>query len=59
VLLIELLAGADGPETEGDEVAPGVKLLYDGEGRVIGIEITNAKKHIISSALDKLTAAGS
>jgi len=27
VLFIELVAGADGPETECEEVAPGVMLL--------------------------------
>jgi uncharacterized protein YuzE len=52
VLHVELLAGADGPDTEGEEVAPGVMLLYDGNGRVIGIEITAASKTLAPGALD-------
>ena len=56
VLLIELVAGADGPETEGEEVSPGVVVLYDGAGRVIGIEITAASKTLAPGALDDLPA---
>lgn len=56
VLLIELVAGADGPETEGEEVAPGVMLLLDGAGRVFGIEITAASKTLVPGALDDLPA---
>jgi uncharacterized protein YuzE len=56
VLLIELLAGADGPQTEGEEVSPGVMMLYDGAGRVIGIEITAASKTLAPGALDNLPA---
>lgn len=44
VLLIELVAGADGPEIEGEEVSPGVMPVYDGDGRRIGVEITAASK---------------
>ena len=32
VLHVDLVSGADGPETEGEEVSPGVTLLYDAEG---------------------------
>ena len=56
VLFIELVAGADGPETQGEEVSPGVMLLYDGDGRVIGIEITAASKTLGEGALDNLPA---
>jgi uncharacterized protein YuzE len=56
VLLIELLAGADGPLTEGEEVSPGVMMLYDGAGHVIGIEITAASKTLAPGALDNLPA---
>jgi uncharacterized protein YuzE len=55
-LFIEFVAGADGPETEGEEVSPGVMLLYDGEGRLIGIEITAASKTLGPGALDNLSA---
>ena len=34
VLYVELAAG-DGPETEGEEVHPGVMLLFDAAGRII------------------------
>jgi uncharacterized protein YuzE len=56
VLLIELLAGADGPQTEGEQVSPGVMLLYDGDGRVICIEITAASKTLAPGALAGLPA---
>ena len=42
VLHIDLIPGADGPDTEGEEVTPGVVLLYDGHGWLIGIEIDTA-----------------
>jgi hypothetical protein len=45
-------AGAD--DTEGEELAPGVMLLYDGAGRIIGIEITAASKTLGAGALDRL-----
>ena len=56
VIFIELVAGADGPDTEGEEVSPGVMLLYDGAGRLIGIEITAASKTLGPGALDDLPA---
>ena len=31
VLHVDLVPGADGPGTEGEEVSPGVTLLYDAE----------------------------
>ena len=56
VLLIELVAGADDPKTEGEEVSPGVMMLYDGDGRFIGIEITTASQTLAPGALDNLPA---
>jgi len=49
-LLIELVPGADGPETEGEEVAPGITLLYKA-GRLIGVEILPASKIIAPEVL--------
>jgi uncharacterized protein YuzE len=37
------VALADTRAQEGSEVAPGVVLDFDAEGRVVGIEITRAK----------------
>jgi uncharacterized protein YuzE len=54
-LYIEL--GADGPQTEGEEVHPGVSLMFDGAGRIIGIEITSASQRLVPEALDNLPAA--
>jgi uncharacterized protein YuzE len=56
VLYVELAAG-DGPETEGEEVHPGIMLLYDGAGRIIGIEITSASKILAPEAIEKILAA--
>ena len=57
VLHVDLVPGADGPGTEGEEVSPGVTLLYDAEGHLIGIEITAASKILVPGALDALPAA--
>jgi uncharacterized protein YuzE len=57
VLHIDLVPGADGPETEGEEVSPGVTLLYDAHGRLIGIEIIAASQTLAPGALDALPAA--
>ena len=54
VLLVELVPGADDPGTEGEEVAPGVTLLYDAQGRLIGVEIIPASKIVAPEALDAL-----
>jgi uncharacterized protein YuzE len=42
--------GADGPQTEGEEVHPGVVLMFDRAGRIIGIEITSASKRLAPEA---------
>ena len=55
VLYIAL--GAEDDKTEGEEVSPGVMLMYDGDNRIVGIEITSASKKIASGALDQLAAA--
>jgi uncharacterized protein YuzE len=57
VLHVDLVPGADGPGTEGEEVSPGITLLYDAEGHLIGIEITAASKTLAPGALDALPAA--
>lgn len=45
--------GAEDDKTEGEEVSPGVMLMYDG---IVGIEITSASKKLALDALDKLSA---
>jgi uncharacterized protein YuzE len=35
---------------ESAEVAPGVVLDYDGDGRVVGIELLNARKRLAPGA---------
>jgi uncharacterized protein YuzE len=56
VLYIAL--GAEDDKTEGEEVFPGVMLMYDGDNRIIGIEIiTSASKKVAAGALDQLAAA--
>jgi uncharacterized protein YuzE len=56
VLHIELVSGADGPETQGEEVSPGVMRHYDGDNRLTGIEITAASETVGHGALDNLPA---
>jgi uncharacterized protein YuzE len=53
-LLISLVPGADGPDTEGEEVAPGIMLLYKA-GRLIGLEILPASKIVAPEALKVCT----
>ena len=43
VLYLALVPGAEGPDTEGEEVYPGVVLMFDGAGKIIGIEITSVR----------------
>ena len=45
------LARNEGPDTEGEEIHPGVMLMFDGEDKVIGIEITSASKLLAPAAL--------
>ena len=52
VLYNDMVPDADGPETEGEEVAPGVTLVYNKEGRLIGIEILPASKIVAPPYFD-------
>lgn len=36
---------------ESEEVAPGVVLDYDAEGRIIGMEVLSAREHLPADAL--------
>ena len=57
VLIIELVAGADGPEAQGPRrCRRAVMLLYGSDNRLIGIEITAASKTLAPGALDNLPA---
>ena len=51
VLLIELAPGADGPGTVGEETSPGVMLLYNHAGRLVGVEILPASKIVAPEVL--------
>lgn len=42
------------PVLESEEVAEGVVIDYDAEGRMVGMEVLNARKHL---PLDALVAA--
>ena len=42
------------PVLESEEVADGVVIDYDAEGRMVGMEVLNARKHL---PLDALVAA--
>lgn len=53
VLYIEIVAGADGAETEGEEIAPGIVFMDDRGDRSIGIEVTSASKKLTPGALEQ------
>lgn len=36
---------------ESEEVAPGIILDYDSDGRIVGLEILDARKHLAADAL--------
>jgi uncharacterized protein YuzE len=48
---------ADGVAIESDEVAPGIVLDFDAQGRVLGIEVLHASKTLAPGALAGLPAA--
>lgn len=49
---------AETPVSESEEVRPGVILDFDDEGRIVGVEILDAKQHLASGTdLTKLIAA--
>ena len=54
VLYIALARG--GPETEGEEVHPGVTLMFNGE-HLVGIEILPASKILAPAALAAMDEA--
>jgi len=43
---------ADAPSVESDEVRPGVVLDFDANGRLVGIDLTNASTHTDLHQLD-------
>ena len=43
----------EGPNTEGEEVHPGVVLMFDGD-RIVGVEILPASKILAPGALEGL-----
>jgi uncharacterized protein YuzE len=38
---------------ESDEVAPGIVLDYDAEGRIVGLEVLDARAHLSPELLTK------
>jgi uncharacterized protein YuzE len=41
---------SDAPVKDSAEVSPGIVLDYDDQGRVVGIELLNAHKHLAPGA---------
>lgn len=41
---------ADSPVVESEEVADGVVLDFDGDGKIVGFEFLEARKHIAAGA---------
>lgn len=50
-------AADDAGYDASQEVAPGVYLEFDTQGRVIGVEITSVSKHPVSAAPARFAAA--
>lgn len=49
---------ADGPIVDSQEVSPGIVLDFDGDGRVVAIEILDVSEHVAKGAdFSHLTAA--
>jgi uncharacterized protein YuzE len=46
-----------GAYVESEEVAPGVTLDFDADGRVIGIEVLNVRERMASGVRDEPKAA--
>ena len=44
------------PVEESEEVAEGVVLDYDRDGRIVGIEVMDARRHLSPDLLDKTAA---
>jgi uncharacterized protein YuzE len=52
------LSFSDAPTVDTEEVAPGIMLDFDDEGRIVAIEILDARKHLAADIDFKaLTAA--
>ena len=51
------IALVEGAVTESEEVAPGIVLDFDAEGRVLGIEVLNASATLAPGALESLATA--
>ncbi len=41
-----------GPVHDSEEVSEGVVIDYDAEGRMVGIEVLDARKHLPADALE-------
>ena len=41
---------------ESEEVADGIVLDYDSDGRIVGIEVMDARRHLSPELLDKAAA---
>jgi len=41
---------ADAPVVESEEVAPGVVLDFDAEGRIVAIELLDVREHVARGA---------
>jgi uncharacterized protein YuzE len=41
---------ADSPVVESEEIADGVVLDFDGDGKIVGFEFLEARKHISAGA---------
>lgn len=48
---------ADGPVKESEEVSPGIVFDYDAAGRIVSIEILNARSRLAEGAIPAATAA--
>jgi uncharacterized protein YuzE len=41
---------ASAPVVESEEVSPGVMLDFDTEGRIVGLEVLDARRHLAAGA---------
>lgn len=47
---------ADGRVVESEEVAPGVVLDFDEEGRIVALEVLAASRHLAAGAIGGIAA---
>jgi uncharacterized protein YuzE len=45
---------SDSPSTESSEVAPDIVLDFDAEGRLVGIDMDHASRHVDITSLEAL-----